>query len=222
MTTIIIDSRENKQFIKEFTKEKINIEVKQLITADFIIQTKNLEGNIQQVGIERKTITDLLNSIIDKRLINQLILLKENFDIPLLIIEGEENIYKIRDFHPNTIRGMLLTVAVDFQIPIINSRSIKDTCQILLLLAKRLEKPRKPFSLLDRKKPLSIKEQQLYIIESLPGIGPTLAKSLLIEFKSIKNIINGSEEDFKKINKIGEKKAKKVYGLINEYFIHEP
>jgi len=131
MTTIIIDSRENKQFIKEFTKEEINIEVKQLLTADFIIQTKTINESIQQVGIERKTVSDLLNSIIDKRLINQLIILKENFDIPLLIIEGEENLYKIRDFHPNTIRGIILTVAVDFQIPIIYSRGIKDTCQFL-------------------------------------------------------------------------------------------
>ena len=218
MTTIIIDSRENKQFIKEFTKEEINIEVKQLLTADFIIQTKTINESIQQVGIERKTVSDLLNSIIDKRLINQLIILKENFDIPLLIIEGEENLYKIRDFHPNTIRGIILTVAVDFQIPIIYSRGIKDTCQFLLLLAKRLEKPRKPFSLLDRKKPLTLKEQQLYFIESFPGIGPTIAKSLLKEFRSIKNIINASEGDLKKVDKIGKNKAKLIYKLFNDFF----
>ena len=218
MTTIIIDSRENKQFIKEFTKEEINIEVKQLLTADFIIQTKTINESIQHVGIERKTVSDLLNSIIDKRLINQLIILKENFDIPLLIIEGEENLYKIRDFHPNTIRGIILTVAVDFQIPIIYSRGIKDTCQFLLLLAKRLEKPRKPFSLLDRKKPLTLKEQQLYFIESFPGIGPTIAKSLLKEFRSIKNIINASEGDLKKVDKIGKNKAKLIYKLFNDFF----
>ncbi len=93
MTKVIVDNRESKEIIKELIKEEIEVERKQLETADYILQTKNINNEIQNVGIERKTINDLLNSIIDKRLINQLIILKENFDIPLLIIEGEENIY---------------------------------------------------------------------------------------------------------------------------------
>src|SRR3989344_1844853 len=104
MPKIIIDHREHKDIVKEIIKHKIDIEIQQLKIADFVIQTKTSEGKIQNVGIERKTKMDFLNSIIDKRLINQLMVLKENFDIPLLIIEGEENIYKIRNFHPNAIR----------------------------------------------------------------------------------------------------------------------
>src|SRR3989344_1882451 len=119
MPIIILDHRENKIIKKELIKEGIEIEEKQLVSADFIIRTKDIEGKIQTVGIERKTLQDLLNSIVDKRLINQLISLKENFDLPLLIIEGDENIYELRNFHPNSIRGMIASIAIDFRIPII-------------------------------------------------------------------------------------------------------
>ncbi len=210
---IIVDHRENSNIIKELIKENITIEKKQLDIADFIIQTKNLDNKIQNVGIERKTIQDLLNSIIDKRLISQLMLLKENFDVPLLIIEGDENIYKIRDFHPNSIRGIISTIAIDFQIPIIHTKNQRDTAKYLALIAKRLEKPRRPLSLVPKKRLLTLKEQQLYLIESLPGIGPTISKSLLKKFKSIRNIVNAREKELQKVDKIGKIKAKNLKKL---------
>src|SRR3989344_3090145 len=166
MTKVIIDHREHKNIKRELIKEGLELDIKQLDIADFIIQTKDLNNKIQTVGIERKKINDLLNSIIVRRLLNQLIVLKQNFDIPLLIIEGEENIYKIRNFHPNSIRGIISTIAIDFQIPIIYSRGFKDTAKYISLIAKRLEKNRKPLSLLPKRKSLTLEDNQLAVIES--------------------------------------------------------
>ncbi len=219
MAKVIIDSRENKELVKELIKEGIEVEIKQLEVADFIVQTKDLEDNIQTVGIERKTTGDFLNSIIDKRLINQIILLKENFDIPLVIIEGEENMYALRDFHPNAIRGMLCTITIDFQIPILYTKNIRDTIKYISLIAKRLEKPRKQLNLTAKKRPLTIKEQQLYFVECLPGIGQKIAKSLLVKFKSIKNLINASEKELQEVDKIGKIKASELKKIIEEEFI---
>ncbi|MBS3152706.1 hypothetical protein J4230_04825 [Candidatus Woesearchaeota archaeon] len=218
MPRIIVDHRENKKLIKELIKEGMDVDIKQLDIADFILQTKNLNNQIQNVGIERKTINDLLNSIIDKRLINQLIILKENFDNPLLIIEGDENIYSIRDFHPNSIRGVIATVAIDFQIPIIYTKNERDSAKYISLIAKRLEKARKPISLTPKRKPLTVQEKQLFLVESFPGIGPILAKSMLKEFKSIKNIINAEEQELQKIDKIGKIKSKELKNLFEEEF----
>ncbi len=218
MYNIIVDHRESKQIIRELTKRDFNIEIRQLLTADFILNTKTLDGNVQTIGIERKTQLDFLNSIIDKRLLNQLSILKENFDIALLILEGEENIYSLRDFHPNSIRGMLSTIAIDFQIPIIPTKGYKDTAAFMETIAKKLEKSRKPISLLTKRKPLTTKEMQEYIIESLPGIGPTISKNLLKEFKNIKNIINATEEELQKIDKIGKLKAKDIKKVLEENY----
>lgn len=219
MQKIIVDNRESKQIIKELEKENLDVERKQLDIADFIIQTKNLDNKIQSVGIERKTIQDFLNSIIDKRLISQLMLLKENFDIPLLIIEGEENIYALRDFHPNSIRGVISTVAIDFQIPIINTKNYRDTVKYLILIANRLEKTRKPLSSTPKRKALTLQEKQLFVLESLPGVGPTIAKSLIHKFKTIKDIVNAEERELMDIDKIGKVKAKELKNLFEENFI---
>lgn len=218
MPTIIIDHREHPKIKKEFIKHNLEIKEKQLGIADYIIRTKDHNGKIIKVGIEKKTKQDFLNSIIDKRIIKQLISLKENFDIPLLILEGSENIYSLRNFHPNSIRGMLASIAIDFQIPILQTRNFRDTASLITVIANRLEKSYYHPSLLKKPKPLTLKQQQEFLIETLPGIGPTLSKSLLKKFKTIKKIINASPEKLQKIEKIGPKKAEEITKLIKEIY----
>jgi ERCC4-type nuclease len=216
---IIVDHREKASgIIKELAKKGFEVEVQQLITADYIVQSQDRNNNKITVGIERKSQVDFLNSIIDKRIIQQLIYLKENFSVPLLIIEGSKNIYTLRNFHPNAVRGMLASIAIDFQVPMIYTKNTRDTASLLEVIAKRLEKPRSQLSLLKKKKPATLKEQQEYFIESLPMIGPHMAKQLLKEFKSVKKVINAKEKDFIKIKKMGEKKAEKIVSVINDEY----
>ena len=218
MPKIIVDYREDKNIVKELYKDKIDVEIKSLISADFVMQVKDVNNNVKDLGIERKTLRDFLNSIIDKRILTQLISLKENFPLQLLIIEGEENIYQIRDFHPNSIRGMLSSIAIDYQIPILYTKNYRDTAAYLALIAKRLEKPKRHISLLTKRKPLTLKEQQEYIIESLPGVGPNLSKALLSKFKTVKNVINAKEKRLKKVDKIGEKKSKVLREVLDREY----
>lgn len=219
MTKVIADHRERHTgVIEELVKKGLDVEVKQLITADFILKTKSNDEKEHTVGIEKKTQNDFLNSIIDKRIMNQLSLLKENFSIPILLIEGSENIYTLRNFHPNAIRGMLASIAIDYQIPIVYTKNYRDTAALIATIAKRLEKPVREISLLSRRKPISLIQHQELLIETLPGIGPNIAKKLLKEFKTIKNIMNASLEDLKKIDKIGKKKAEAMRNLIESSY----
>ena len=86
MTKIIVDHRERASgIIKELEKKKLDIKIEQLVSADFVLETKDKDGKITTVGVEKKTQNDFINSIIDRRLITQLINLKEHFSTPLLI-----------------------------------------------------------------------------------------------------------------------------------------
>ncbi len=218
MPKIIVDHRENREIVKELYKQGIDVEIKTLNSADFVMQIKDVNNNVKDLGIERKTLRDFLNSIIDKRILNQLIVMKEHFPLQLLIIEGEENIYAIRDFHPNSIRGILSSIAIDYQVPMIQTKNYRDTAAYLALIARRLEKPRRSISLLIKRKPLTLKEQQEYIIESLPGIGPNLAKSLLNKFKNVKNVMNAKEDKLQKVDKIGDKKSKLIREILDSEY----
>ena len=58
-----------------------------------------------------------------------------------------------------------------------------------------------------------------YIIESLPGVGRNLSKSLLKEFNSVKKIFNSNTEELRNVDKIGKKKAENIRKVIDEDYV---
>ncbi len=209
---IIADKREkNSLVIAELNEEGVSVEMKQLQVADYLIS--------KDIAIERKTVNDFISSMLSKRLLKQLIDLKENYSKPLLIIEGieEQDIYKSDrhpKLHPNAIRGMILSILLEFSIPIILTKDYIDTAQFLILLAKKQEKPSREISLKAKRRAFSLAEQQQFVIESLPGIGPTLAKELLKKFKTVRGVMNANKVELQKVKKINKKKADNIKRLL--------
>jgi Fanconi anemia group M protein len=62
---------------------------------------------------------------------------------------------------------------------------------------------------------LTRKEQQEFIVGSLPGIGGALAKPLLEQFGSVLKLLNASEDALREVKLIGEKKAKAIRDVLN-------
>ncbi len=198
---IYIDQRENTDLIKEIYKiEELEIQSKQLDVGDIVIDSN--------IAIERKAKIDFVNSIIDKRLFPQLINLARNFKRPILILEGEENIYSLRNLNPNVIRATLSAIAVDLRIPIIVTSSLQETAQMIRTIAIRTQKDKKEISLVNDKKSFSENEEMEKFVSTIPKINVVNSKSLLREFKSIKDLINAKENDLIKIDGIGKGRAK--------------
>jgi len=209
---IIIDYRELKNKVtKELFRLGVRIIPKQLEVADFI--------PCEEIGVERKRIDDFLNSLIDGRLFNQIKNLKETFKKPLILVEGKENIYSLRNIHPNAIRGALASISLDYQIPIIFTEDEIDTAHFLYTIIKREQKDNKPIQVRHEKKPLTDKELQEFIISGFPGIGRLNAQNILMHFKTIKNFVNANEEELRKVEKIGELKAKKIKEITEKEYL---
>lgn len=209
---VFADHREKgSQVIKELVDMDIVVKMESLPSADFVLSSR--------VGVEFKAVSDFVGSIIDGRLLQQLRELKRKFERPIVIIEGKDDIYGVRDVHPHAIQGMLATIAISFSIPIIQSRSPKETASLLRVIAKReQDAASKEFSLHTDRKPMTIKEQQEYLVSALPGVGPSLAKPLLKHFKSIKNIINASVYELQQVEGIGKVKAGDIKRLFEEEY----
>lgn len=209
---IFADFREKGSgIVKELVNLGMDVKLQNLAVGDYIVSSR--------VGIEFKTKEDFVNSIVDKRLLQQIKALKENFEKPLLIIEGEEDIYSVRNVHPNAIQGMLATIAVSYGIPMIFTKNFKETSSLLRSITKREQEfEKKDLGIRVEKKPLTTKEQQEFIIESLPGVGPSLAKSLLKEFKTVKKVINAEHVELQKVEQVGSKKAKEIKRLVDEVY----
>jgi ERCC4-related helicase len=207
---IYADSREgSSRVLRELEQLNVDIKVKSLAVADYQVS--------DDVAIERKTNSDFISSIMDKRLHKQAKELVENFKKPLMIIEGTE-LYS-GFIHPNAVRGAMASIAVDFGIPIIPTRSPEDTAAMINRIAIREQTHEKSdIQIRTEKKPLTTWEQQLYIIESLPNVGPVTARKLLEEFQSVKGVINASEDDLKRVEGIGDKIAKRILRVVDSGF----
>ncbi len=193
---ILTDLHEKNSLVtSELVSLGINVEFKHLKVADYLIG---------ETAIERKTCSDFLNSMINKRLLRQLEELKQ-YSKKLLIIEGieEQELYNDlpEGIHGNAIRGMLLHISLESNCPVLFTKDYRDTARFLYLIARRAEKEKQEISLHAKKKSRNVKEQKQYIIESFPGIGPKTAKKLLKKFKSISSIINASEQELMEILK---------------------
>lgn len=208
---IIIDYREKNCLVaSELIKLGFDVEFKELKVGDYIVK---------DIAIERKTISDFISSMINKRLTNQLEELQQ-YESKLLIIEGteEQELYKDEadtrfqsGVNANAIRGFLLSISLKYKIPMIFTKNPEDTSKFISVLSKKKSKEA-PLNI--RKKSLDKKEQLQFIIESFPGIGPKTAKKLLEEFKTIKEIINSSEEKLKEI--LGKKAE--IFKLVEEEY----
>ena len=102
--TIIVDYREKNSLVAaELMKLGFNVEFKQLPVADYVV------GN---VAVERKTISDLKGSVINKRIFSQLLEIKQ-YPSGILIVEGinDEDIYS-GVLHENALRGVLFSVVL--------------------------------------------------------------------------------------------------------------
>jgi Fanconi anemia group M protein len=208
---IIVDHREkNSRIIKELIDFGVKIELKSLEIADYVLSDR--------VAVEVKTTYDFLDSIIDGRLLEQIKSLKENYERPLIVIEGVEDIYSIRQVHKNAINGMITTIIVNYGIPMLWTKNSKETAEILFMIAKKEQEQKHNSFDFHSKKPLTLKEQQEYIISSFPGIGSALSKPLLKKFGNIKNIVNASEEELKRVELIGDKKAKQIRKVLDSFY----
>ncbi|MBU0758548.1 MAG: DEAD/DEAH box helicase [Nanoarchaeota archaeon] len=192
--------------IKKLIELGAKIKLDTLEIGDYLISSR--------VIVEHKTVPDFVDSIIDKRLLTQAKELKK-YESSVIIIEGEQDIFTQRNIHPNVIYGMLSALIIDYKIPVIYTRNTDESAGLLYMIAKREQLERDSSFTQHSTKPLTLKEQQEYIVSAFPGVGPILSKPLLKEFGSIKNIVNAEISDLKKVKLIGDKKAEKIKEIVD-------
>ncbi len=206
---IFADHREKgSQVLKELVDLGIRLNLSQLDVGDFVLSSR--------CAAEYKTVPDFVDSIIDGRLLLQSKAMRQGFQRPLFIIEGEGDLFSQRKVHPNAINGMLATIAVSYGIPILRTKNPKETANLLSIIARREQEEDQSSYTPHERKPLSEKEIQEYIISAFPGIGPTLARPLLKRFGSVRGVINASVDELKDVEKIGDKKARSMKDIIEK------
>lgn len=208
--TIFVDQRETRSGVASFlAKAGVDLKLQNLEIGDYVVSDR--------VCIERKSAIDFLDSLVNKRrnLLEQIHRLKSEYAKPLLVIEGE-SIYGQRNVHPNVVRAVMATIAIDFSVPIIQTRDEADTASLIYVIAKREQMPNKTEVNPHGKKPsASLKEQQEYFISALSNIGIVTTRNLLRRFKTIERILTATKEELMEVEHVGEKTAEHIKAVLS-------
>ena len=203
---IVIDERERKSGIPKLLQTiGVDVEIKTLPVGDYIVSHETI--------VERKSINDLMSSIFDGRLFDQCNRLKEHFQFPIIVVEGNVDEIESISENPLVFYGALSTVAIDFKIPIIPTPSASHTAKLLVSLASRKNASKGPL-LKKIKKSNDIQKQQLLVLSSLPGVGEKTAIRMLKKFGTPLKVLSASTIDLAKIPGLGESRAKKIKKML--------
>jgi len=209
---VYVDERERNSKVPEhLTAKGVTVIFKMLDVGDYIV------NNV--VGIERKTASDYINSLIDGRLFEQLSKLKERFDKTLLIVEGD--IYKAlkgRNIHRNAILGSHVSLFLDLGVFILYSRNEEETAELIKRIG--LHKIKTSLGLhIPRKSGASdIIDWQKFVLQCFPHIGPKIAQRILEYFGSIYAFCNATIHELSRIEGLSEQKAAEIYQIVHSFY----
>jgi DNA excision repair protein ERCC-4 len=219
---IVVDERERNSNIPELLKNAgAIIDFTQLKVGDYVVS--------YETAIERKTVRDLVSSIYDGRLFLQCSDLVKYYQKPLLVVQGniaelaespedtEEADVKLHAERMLLAYDALITVAMEFRIPIIHTPSAEQTAQLLVTLVNRSLQEGKAKGPLLRKikkeNPISI--QQLSVLASLPGVGEKLAARMLKKFDTPIRALNASAAELSIIPGFGLMRAERMRKVLD-------
>lgn len=207
---VIVDTRELKgQLIEELYNTGTQMDVKHLPVGDYVVS--------DQVGFEFKTVKDFESSIIDGRLFKQCEELIDTFERPVILVQGE-CLFHGR-VHPNAVRGAIASITTDYGIPVINVDSAAEAAQLIIAYARREQgEPDKTIRYNPKVRAFTDEQFMEAVIAAFPNIGLKLSQELLKHFGSVKKVFNASIEELKKVPRIGETKAERVFNIINKEY----
>jgi len=204
---IVVDDREKKSGIPDLLKSVgLNIEMKTLPIGDYIVAPETI--------VERKSIRDLMASVFDGRLFDQCTRLKEHFEHPIVLMEGNvDEIEEIMD-NPLIFYGAISTVVLDFKIPVIPTPSAAHTAKLLVSMCSRKDASKGPFLKKIKKSP-DLERQQLSSLCSLPGVGEKFAVRMLEKFGTPLKVFTATTAELAKVEGLGEARAKKIKKVLD-------
>ena len=204
---MVIDERERKSGIPDLLKEVgVKVEITNLPIGDYIVASETV--------VERKSVYDFISSVFDGRLFDQCNRLKEHYENPSIVIEGNiDEIDQITE-NPLVFYGAVSSVVLDFKIPVVPTPNASHTAKLLIAMCARQGNVKGPF-LKKIKKSGDLHRQQLSVLCSLPGVGEKLATRMLERFGSTCNSLNASIADLSKIQGLGEARAQKIRRILD-------
>ena len=203
MKYVIIDVHEPRELdiLLRECDNTINVVRKRLVPGDLFVNN---------VLIERKTLSDFAVSLQQKRLFEQLDRLRSvAYDClmePLVIIETPTEKFSSRMYL------FLIKIQLDMSIPVIISSSLKSTAEIIACLTSRRATTPLPSDFYHPRQ-WTHQEQRIRMLMHIPGIGRKTALKLLSSVGSLKAIACFSRKELRNsgLGKVRSKRVEEIF-----------
>ncbi len=205
---IRVDSRERSSPIPALLAAfpDVTLSFAALPSADYLLS--------DDVAVERKTASDFVSSILDRRLFGQTTRMKVLFPRAMLIIEGDLTQVP-HSIDMEAIRGALAFLTVREGITVLQLSDAAETAALLRIMARHAqERMGVPVSLREPR-PQIEELYAAYLVEGLPGVGPRRARMLLAHFGSPAAVMCAAAEELSKVPGIGKKSAQRIWQAVH-------
>lgn len=203
MLEIVLDSREARSPVWSalHSNPDVMCVVRELSCGDYLPHPT--------FGIERKDANDFVTSIMDKRLFAQVLRLNDEFERFAFVIEGD--IYSTRSgINPEAVRGAVSYLMTLGKASVIQVKNAHETAALLVTMARHLQVGLGYEISLRSSKPKDLRDLAFYMLEGLPGVGPSGARALALHFGSAQAALNASAQELCAAPGIGKKTAQRI------------
>ncbi|MFW9778852.1 MAG: ERCC4 domain-containing protein [Candidatus Heimdallarchaeota archaeon] len=175
---LIVDHREPLRIKKALSERfEMVVEERQLDIGDYVFS--------EQVACERKTGADLISSLMDNRLFEQIDRLIEAYEQPLLLLEDLPSAFARTEWKKRKkhVYGALTYIFLKRQVPVVPTVNMGESAICLNRIASWVQEEKTdPIIIRSSPKKRSIRDQQLFLIQGLHNTGIKKAETLLQTF----------------------------------------
>jgi ERCC4-type nuclease len=184
------------------------LEVRRLHHGDYLVDNRLL--------VERKTLRDLVVSIIDGRFLGQARRLVSGPLRPVILLEETSRDIAKSGMSREAIQGALITVTVMFGIPLLRSRNPEESAQLMVFAARQAAMLVSGALPRVGHRPKSRRALQLHILQGLPNVGPNRAARLIERFGTVEAALTAAPEALAQVKGLGPRLARKIRWAVSE------
>ena len=198
---VVADEREKAGGVPgELSKLGVRVYFSQLPVADYVLSP--------EIGVERKTVRDLVSSVYDARIFSQAARLAANYAKPYLLVEGDSKEVEQLARNLKSYYGAISNITLAYGLRVLSTANQKETAiAIAELLSQARAKPARGAPMETQPRGKSLRMQQVYAVSALPGVGRKLAERLLLKYGTPRKVMGLTAGEMSMTSGLGWKRA---------------
>jgi ERCC4-type nuclease len=206
---VVVDDREPADVAACLrAQDGVTVSVARLPAGDYAVD--------RRVFFERKTLPDFALSLVDGRLFDQAARLRTGGGRALYILEGSSRDLTAVGVSREALQGALITLQAVMDIPVLRSVDAAETARLIVYTGRQLARHAAGAVHRAGYRPKGRRARQLYILQSLPGVGPTRAARLLDALGNVESVFIADEEELAAVAGVGRRTAAAIRGVVRE------